>query len=360
MNNLLIKTPFHDKLKKWLESLNYFSWKGEIKMKELKILAAIIATCVLTGLPFIPSNICLEPKEVPVVQKPVIQKAIPPSNVHPVIPAPDIKISETPTNLDKLINATLCVLYSYKGLVVLLCGILMATAYLLWDFRKVYQVEISHLLQDAMDDYFGENREKVRISIFVKAKWRKAFWYYIKNAFSEEMRRMLPSKSFSSTLAMFLFPCSDYLIIFDRIGNPNESIHSTLFRIPSIDKQVDGIIGLAWANTIPIQTVLPDIRTIKLEECNELADIKNDEERNKVEAYMNQGNIDTLSKLKSIHRWSVSFWACRLCDLNNKPWGAIVVDSSEKDIFDKVDTKELKKYADKIEVILRRNFRYID
>jgi hypothetical protein len=322
-----------DKTNKEIHIVNKKEGK-ENRMKKLRIFLAIISACVLVGLQLIPSTIS--------------------PNITPTE-------GQTLTSLDIVVNAVKYFLHSNQLWVVIFCGIGLAWSCLLWDFRKVPQAVISNQLQDIMDDCIGDKRAQVRITVFRKAKWHEAFWYYIKNASIEKILRTLPPKSYFSTLKTFLYPLSYYLIIFARIGGPNELIHSTIFRITNNDEEVEGVVGLAWANTTPVKRVLPNIREIQnLKKIKKLDDITIPTEKDNVDEYMKKGNMG-LSKLKSLHRWSVSFWACLLRGPGNKRWGVIIIDSSEKDIIEKAETtKELKKYVDKIDVIIGRNYKYID
>jgi hypothetical protein len=212
-----------------------------------------------------------------------------------------------------------------------------------------------------METCFGNRQAQVRITVFKKANWFETFVHYIiHNSIKIIQITPFPRKDYFSALYNFPVPFYNYLIIFARIGTPSQSVHSTIFRVADDYEKVEGVVGLAWKSKNPVKIILPDIGSIKnLKKYRKLEDIQEPTEKSSIEEYMQKGNIDTYRKLKSIHRYSVSFWAKIIHDPSNEPWGVIVVDSSEKVVAEKTDDVRLKQYANKLREIINRNYRNI-
>jgi hypothetical protein len=325
-------------------------------MKTLKIILPVISSIILVSMPFIPSTVCISPKPDTTVKSSAILS--PALSTTPPLTNSSTE-SKSPSALDTLINAGLCFLYTYKLWVIIACGTFMTVSYLklnIWDSRKIYQAVIYNQLEDIMEDCFENKQAQIRISIFTKAKWSEAIGHYIKHVFAEAITRTLPLKSFLPTLKTFRIPFSHHLIIFSRVGTPNPTIHSTIFAIPNDAEKVEGIVGLAWKSRRPVVKSLPDISNIDFKKYKKFTDIQDASEQSSVETYMKEGNI-TFNKLKSIHRPSVGFWACLINDPRRKPWGVIVIDSSEVGLIENCEQEKLKQYVNKIQGTINRHYR---
>ncbi|MBL8020731.1 MAG: hypothetical protein JNM27_13755 [Leptospirales bacterium] len=64
---------------------------------------------------------------------------------------------------------------------------------------------------------------------------------------------------------------------------------------------------------------LPDIRSIvNLREIESLSGLSSIDQ-NKVKEYMERGNVKTLKRLQSIHRFATTLWATTIYDASNEP-----------------------------------------
>lgn len=264
-----------------------------------------------------------------------------------------------------LLTSTKYYLYTYKFWIALFLTMFIVLSNVretIWGSRKIYQAVIYNQLKDIIEDCFHNKREQVRISVFKKACWTEAAIHYFIHISVSVIKLKAFPKGFFTALKRFPIPFSQYLIIFARLGTPSQSVYSTIFQITDDNEKVEGVIGLAWKRQSSIKITLPDISTFEFKKYKKLEDIpENSPEKANLVKYMKDGNI-TYDKLRSIHRHSVGFWARKLFDPAREPWGVIVIDSSDKDIFERIERDGLKKldiHYYRIKTIINRHYKKI-
>lgn len=149
-------------------------------------------------------------------------------------------------------------------------------------------------------------------------------------------------------------PFRKYLQIYSRKGQPHEKGSSTAFLVPQTENEVEGIAADAFYREQTVTLELPDIRAIDLTNVQDLKDIHVPKDKKAITRYMHEGKIADFQKLKTIHRYSVSFLATPLWK-NEKKWGVLILDSNVEDLFVTRPGLErsLVSYSRGIESILR-------
>lgn len=180
------------------------------------------------------------------------------------------------------------------------------------------------ILDNIVKTRFENEYESVRITIF-KVRWG------ISCIFSKIKSDLLHNITGKNHVKKRTYPhpFRQYLWIYTRVGQPNETDSQAHFLLPTSKKEINGACSKsAYAK----QTVYVNVEKLNLEELGQYSDpkqISNRTLRSKVEKTIKVSFLDSLESLKKLNRFSTEVWATPIVK-KGKIWGVIAFDYDGK------------------------------
>lgn len=226
--------------------------------------------------------------------------------------------------------------------------------------RRGVQAVLYHQLKDIIEEFFKNDQNRVRITVFKEVGWWEAsFHYWWHSVWGDGPRT---AKSLRNTLIAMPPPFKGrFLIAFSRVGTPGRTALSSFFLIPDDDAlRSHGVVGLAWNDPKdPVRVELPLISD------NEARQIRTSHDENSLPAdlkkktrdYMERGNLHSFDQMRRMHRLSASLWARLIHDSALDPWGVLIVDSVKANVVPKNKERALLKHIAGIQAVILRSVR---
>lgn len=187
------------------------------------------------------------------------------------------------------------------------------------DFLRLF-------IQENLDGDIGINR----ITVFEATSCRGALFYFIRSTFMN-LGHFINRKCLIYRLKCCPIMNQRYLVVYARVGNPNPNTRSTIYKIPTNNSEINGIVPLAAYNGGIVSVHTPKLDAEEIVEFKKITDINSRKLKKSVEKYMEKGAIKDFGRLKMIRRFSRNIWASTLFINANKGVSHVIVFDSNLD-----------------------------
>ncbi|MFH6985100.1 hypothetical protein [Marinoscillum luteum] len=213
-----------------------------------------------------------------------------------------------------------------------------------------------NLVYEVLDNFIqsmGSESSRYRVTIFEECGPLVAALYFVRST-TMNVRYFLRRRCFIFRMRTFPIPAHKYLRVYQRAGLPNLEKRSTLFMAPKNDREVDGIVPLAYYTKEISKAEGLKVDGEKLSKYSELDDLP-PSLRATVKRYMKKTSVRNFSRLKLFRKLSGFIVAIPLyCNTKQKTPSHVLVFDGDRPKMDlnSLDDK-IKVLSDTVGIILK-------
>jgi hypothetical protein len=213
-------------------------------------------------------------------------------------------------------------LYAYRLAIALGLGSVVAAMTgweNLYQPRKLARQMRQHIMQTMVGELFGGDRNKIRVTVFEDASWKRVCYIFMRASLRHPMRwfrstRWLPPRY------------GRYVLASQRVGSENPNPNTYFYYSMMTAKDCQGVAGYVRHQEAEIVIHdLPSINELNLHSIT-LSDTRSPIAR-KVKKYMEQGFVSDFETLKRLHIKARHFYGNVLYNNKSEPVGVLVIDS---------------------------------
>jgi hypothetical protein len=189
----------------------------------------------------------------------------------------------------------------------------------LYQPRRLARQMRQHIMQTMVGELFGRDRNKIRVTVFEEASWRRVCFIFLCTSLRHPVRWYKSDNRLPPRYGR-------YVLASQRVGSENPNPNTYFYYSAKTAKDCEGVAGHVRHQEAEIVIHdLPDINGIDLRSVT-LSDTRSHAAQ-KVNKYMKKGFVSDVETLKRLHIKARHFYGNILYNGKSEPVGVLVIDS---------------------------------